>query len=198
MSFRQFTWWRRFHSTFKLRNDQVFKGYSKLLQRIEFGEFEYCNLSEEVLLEEEIYRLEIEEVKKNLSRSSDSTIEAAIADRRVLKNKRVQLMMKNHCKKEQEILHKLVLLLSEEFKTAPEDVYDFIESFDGTTRHLYFALRAISKDKNIPSAEEVYNTRRTQQNQPRHIMRKKESKHWNTWVKVVRNNKVWGAYGISY
>ena len=67
MSNRTFTWWRRFHSPIKLKKNQMWKGYPQLLQRIEFGEFEYCHLSEECLLEEELYKLEEIEIPNNSS-----------------------------------------------------------------------------------------------------------------------------------
>lgn len=198
MSFRQFTWWRRFHKTFKLPKDQKYQGYSDLLQRIEFGEYEPDQLGDQAKLEEVIFAKEVEQIRKDSPWSTDYDLEDKIVDRRKLKNKRVAIMMEKHLQKEQELLYNLAQELSKEFHTPVDQIQDFMAEFDGTTRHLYFALRAIAHGKEIPTADQVDMTPRIHQQQPRHIMRKKETKYWKLWVKVVKDNKIWDAYGINY
>ena len=173
-------------------------GYSDLLQRIEFGEYESDQLGDQVKLEEVIFEKEVEQIRKDSPRSDDLALQDKIIDRRKLKNKRVAIMMEKHLQKEQELLNDLAEQLAKEFHTPKDRIQDFMAEFDGTTRHLYFALRAIAKGKEIPTAEQVEMTPRIHQQQPRHIMRKKESKYWQTWVDVVKEHNIWGAYGINY
>lgn len=175
----------------------MWQGYSPLLQRIEFGEFEYCPLSEEALLEEEIYRLEEAKIRKEMERSDEEAILEKLVDRRKLKNKRVQIMMKNHLEKEHEILRDLKENLCNEFQMSKEFMNDFFENFDGTTRQLYYALRAVSQKKPIPSNETIDKYPRAFAQQPRHILKHEHIKLYKTWKKVVKDNKIWNAYGIT-
>jgi len=197
MSHRTFTWWRRFHTPVKLKKHQYWKGYSKLIQQIEFGEFEYCHLSEEILLEEAIYEKEVSEIRDEMERSSEEAIQEKIYDRRVLKNKRVQIMMKNHLQKEHDILKDLTHKLAEEFDLSPGFVKDFMEDFDGDTRQLYYCLRAVSQKKPIPSNDTIDTYPRSFAPQPRHILKHEHRKLAPLWKKVVKQNKIYNAYGIT-
>lgn len=197
MSHRAFTWWRRFHTPIKLKKDQYWKGYPKLLQQIEFGEFEYCHLSEEVLLEEAIYENEVIEIRSQMDRSTEDAIQEKLYDRRILKNKRVQIMMKNHLQKEQEILKDLTDKLASEFDLSIDYVREFMEDFDGTTRHLYYALRAISQEKEIPSSDDLDKYPRSFNSQPRHVLKYEHRKLKPLWKKVVKQNKIHNAHGIT-
>lgn len=197
MSHRAFTWWRRFHTPVKLKKEQMWKGYSPLLQRIEFGEFEYCHLSEETLLEEELYRMEEAEIRSQMDRSNEEAIMEKLVDRRKLKNKRVQIMMKNHLEKEHEILKELTNALSDEFKIGRDAVIEYMETFDGTTRQLYYALRAKSQGKKIPKNSDIDKYPKSFEMQPRHVLKHEHRKLYNIWKKVVKENNIWNAYGIT-
>ena len=134
MSNRQFTWWRRFHTSRKLLKDLYWKGYSRLLQRIEFGEFEYDQLSEQTHLEELLYQIECQQIKNEFSYTRDpEIIQEKIRDRRKLKNKRVGIMMEKHLKREAELLSQLRLELAEEFSLDVDYIREYMETFDGTT-----------------------------------------------------------------
>lgn len=197
MSNRTFTWWRRFHSPVKLKKNQMWKGYPQLLQRIEFGEFEYCHLSEECLLEEELYRLEEIEIRKELTRSDEEAIQEKLFDRRKLKNKRVKLMMQAHLKKEHEILKSLKENLCKEFNMSNEFINNFFDNFDGNTRQLYYALRAVYNKKPIPSNEDIDKYPRAFMQQPRHVLKHEHRGLNKVWKKVVKQNKIWNAHGIT-
>jgi hypothetical protein len=193
-----FTWWRRFHTPTKLPKDQKWKGYSELLQRIEWGEFECDQLGDHVKLEEKIFELECKDIEKELNRSNYDAIQERIIDRRKLKNKRIAIMMEKHLKKEQELLADLTEALSNEFSILREDVLEFMETFDGTTRHLYYALRAISQGKSIPTEDDLLKYPRTQPEQPRHVLKHEHRKLWKVWQEVVKEHKIWNADGIEY
>lgn len=197
MSHRVFTWWRRFHTTLKLPKDQKWKGYSELLQRIEWGEFEYDQLSEQVKLEEKIFELECEQIRAEMHRSNQDAIQDRIIDRRKLKNKRIAIMMEKHLKKEQETLNELAEALSSEFSIPKDEVLEFMETFDGTTRHLYYALRAKSQGRDMPTEDDIALWPRTQPEQPRHVLKHEHRKLKPIWAKVVKEHKIWNAYGIS-
>jgi len=186
----QFTWWRRFWPTRKLAPQQFYKGGSKLLQRIEFGEFEFEPLSDEVYLEEEIYRLKCEEIDALEGYHPDTLNDMKITERKK-KNKRVNVMLSHHLEWEQNRLHELALQLAKEFKVEKEFVHDTMETFDGTTRELYFYIKAIAENREPKTSEEVLMIPRMQVDQPRHILKPKHKKYEQTWQKIVQNKKVY-------
>lgn len=186
----QFTWWRRFWPTQKLSKGQFYIGGSKLLQRIEFGEFEFEPLSDETYLEEEIYRLKCEEIDALDGYHPDTLEEMKITERKK-KNKRVNVMLSHHLEWEQNRLNELVKQLVKEFKVDEEFVYDTMETFDGTTRELYFYVKAVAEGRPIKTSEEVQAIPVMQSMQRRHILKPKHKKYQNTWQKIVQNNPVY-------
>jgi hypothetical protein len=198
MSHRVFTWWRRFHTPVKLPKEMYWQAPSKLLQRIEFGEFEYNQLSEQTLLEEAIFEKECEEIRKELNRSNEDAIQMRIYDRRKLKNKRIHIMMEKHLQYEQELLRDLVRALSDEFGMTNEFVTDYIENFDGDTRQLYYSLLATANNRPVPSLAEIDAIKRFHVPQPRHVLKHEHRKYKSLWREVVNKNKIWNAHNISY
>jgi len=186
----QFTWWRRFYPTQKLDKGQFFKGGSKLLQRIEFGEFEFEPLSSETILEEELYRLKCEEIDKLQSYHKDTLEDMKVVERKK-KNKRVNVMLKHHLEWEHNRMLDLRNSLVKEFSLEKEFVNDVIETFDGTTRELYFYLKAVKEDRPIKTSAEVLMIPRLQHEQPRHILKHKQRVHQQTWQKIVQNKAVY-------
>lgn len=186
----QFTWWRRFWPTQKLAPQQFYKGGSKLLQRIEFGEFEFEPLSDEVHLEEEIYRLKCEEIDA-LEGYHPKTLEEMKIVERKKKNKRVNVMLSHHLEWEQNRLNELVNQLVKEFKVTPEFVYDTMETFDGTTRELYFYVKAIAEGREPKTSEEILMIPQMQPTQQRHILKPKHKKYNSLWQKIVQNKEVY-------
>ena len=198
MSHRVFTWWRRFHTPIKLPKEAYWQGRSKLLQQIEFGEFEPSQLSDQILLEEAIFEKECEQIRKELNRSNEDAIEMRIYDRRKLKNKRVHNMMERHLKQEQELIRDLVQALSDEFKMTTDFIFEFIENFEGDTRQLYYSLLSIANDRPIPALEDIDQIPRVHAPQPRHVMRHQHKKYFPLWKEVALKNNFWHVHKVNY
>lgn len=198
MSHRVFTWWRRFHSPIKLPKEAYWQGRSKLLQQIEFGEWDADQLGEQVELEEAIFEKECEQIRKDLNRSNEDAIQMRIIDRRKLKNKRIHIMMEKHLVKEQELIRDLVAALSDEFKMTNDFVYEYIETFEGDTRQLYYSLLAIANDRPVPSLADIDLIPRVHAPQPRHVMKHKHKKYFPLWREVVAKNNYWNTHKINY
>ena len=182
---RQFTWWRRFGGVVKLPNKYIYKGASELLQRIEFGEYEFDHLGREVYLEDRIYEAKLEAVKKERPWLEGESLNEAMEYERKQYNKRKAVMMKNHLEIEQKLLWKLADELAAEFKMDKDDVSELMETFDGTTRELYFKCMSISISKEIDPEK----MQRFFPEQPRHILKPKERKYAKLWIELVKERK---------
>ena len=182
---RQFTWWRRFGGVVKLPNKYIYKGASELLQRIEFGEYEFDHLGREVYLEDQIYEAKLEAVKKERPWLEGESLNEAMEYERKQYNKRKAVMMKNHLETEQKLLWKLADELATEFKMDKDDVSELMETFDGTTRELYFKCMGISIGKEIDPEK----MQRFFPEQPRHILKPKERKYAKLWIELVKERK---------
>ena len=182
---RQFTWWRRFGGVVKLPNKYIYKGASELLQRIEFGEYEFDHLGREIYLEDRIYEAKLEAVKKERPWLEGESLNEAMEYERKQYNKRKAVMMKNHLEIEQKLLWKLADELATEFKMDKDDVSELMETFDGTTRELYFKCMSISIGKEIDPEK----MQRFFPEQPRHILKPKERKYAKLWIELVKERK---------
>ena len=190
----QFTWWRRFYSTQKLDTKQMYKGASKLLQRIEAGEFEHDGLWEQSYLEDAILDYTMNEfVEKNPGVSQD-LYEKVYVDNRKKKSKRVGVMRENHLKNETNMLYNLKNELAKEFGIEDDIVWNFIEEFDGTTRELYFAVKDLANGKPIRSAEATAQIPRLINQQPRHILKRANLKYLPLWRKIILKYNLHSAY----
>ena len=182
---RQFTWWRRFWGVRKIPKQYLYKGASELLQRIEFGEFEVNNLGREIYLEDSIYEAEVKRIQKESPWLKGETLDEAIADARKQRNKRKTKMMEAHLKAEHLLLRDIMNKLAEEFKLDPEIVKNEMEEFDGTTRELYFHIKSIALNR-------LYDPNKQQRlipEQPRHILKPKERKYVDLWMKLIKEHK---------
>ena len=182
---RQFTWWRRFWGVRKIPKQYLYKGASELLQRIEFGEFEVNTLGREIYLEDSIYDAEVKRIQKESPWLKDDTLEEAIADARKQRNKRKTKMMEAHLKAEHLLLRDIMNKLAEEFNLDPEIVKNEMEEFDGTTRELYFHIKSIALNR-------LYDPNKQQRlipEQPRHILKPKERKYVDLWMKLIKEHK---------
>ena len=179
---RQFTWWRRFGGTVKLPKKYLYKGASELLQRIEFGEYEFDHLGREVYLEDKIYEAKVEAIKKEKPWLKGETLTEALEYDRKQYNKRKAVMMKKHLENEQVLLWKLAEELSKEFNLPKDDVSELMETFDGTTRELYFKCMSIATGKDIDPSK----MQRFFQEQPQHILKPKERKYIKLWMELVK------------
>jgi hypothetical protein len=179
---RQFTWWRRFGGTIKLPKKYLYKGASELLQRIEFGEYEFDHLGREIYLEDKIYEAKVEAIKKEKPWLKGETLTEALEYDRKQYNKRKAVMMKKHLENEQVLLWKLAEELSKEFNIPKDDVSELMETFDGTTRELYFKCMSIAIGKDIDPSK----MQRFFQEQPQHILKPKERKYIKLWMALVK------------
>jgi hypothetical protein len=186
---RQFTWWRRFGGTVKLPKKYLYKGASELLQRIEFGEYEFDHLGREIYLEDKIYEAKVEAIKKEKPWLKGETLAEALEYDRKQYNKRKAVMMKKHLENEQVLLWKLAEELSKEFNIPKEDVSELMETFDGTTRELYFKCMSIATGKDIDPDK----MQRFFQEQPQHILKPKERKYIKLWMELVKE-KGWQQF----
>lgn len=170
----------------------MFKGVSPLLQRIEFGEFEMCPLWQQSYLEDEIFEKEAEELKANMSgKFHEDTIKEAIADLNKKRLKREQQIKSTHIKQEQELIKKLYTELCKEFNVSPDLIWNYFENSDLTTRQLYYTLKYIEAGKEVPKPEEIDMFQWYIKPQPRHIMKRNEAQHFESWKNAAKKHKVW-------
>jgi hypothetical protein len=179
---KEFTWWRRFHGVVKLPKQYMYTGASQLLQRIEFGEFEFNHLGREWYLEDKIYGLKVDQLKADKPWLTDDSLEDQVVYIRKQSNKRKNAIMKAHLEIETGLLYQLKQELAKEFKMEPERVGQIMESFDGTTRELYFQLMSITQGRTY-DAEQIP---RLIREQPRHILKPKERKYAELWIQLIK------------
>lgn len=186
-----FTWWRRFHTPFKLQPKHMWKGRSELLQRIEFGEYECDPLWQQAYLEDYIFQAKVAEIEEKYSRSTRDTIEDRILYERKKMRKRKDTMQQKHLEAEIRLLNQLADALATEFEMTKEAVEEIMETFDGTTRELYYYILAIKNDRQPMTSEELQMVPRTVDPQPRHIMKQSEGKWFPLWKQTVKDKKIW-------
>lgn len=179
---KEFTWWRRFHGVVKLPKQYMYTGASQLLQRIEFGEFEFNHLGREWYLEDKIYGLKVDQLKADKPWLTDESLEDQVVYIRKQSNKRKNAIMKAHLEIENGLLYQLKQELAKEFEMEPERVGQIMESFDGTTRELYFHLMSITQGRTY-DAEQIP---RLIREQPRHILKPKERKYAELWIQLIK------------
>lgn len=178
---REFTWWRRFHSMVKIPKQALYKAAPELLQRIEFGEFEFNHLGREVYLEDKIFEQKVNELKLDKPWLTDASIEDQVTNIRKLTNKRKQVIMKHHLEIEALLLYQLKNALAKEFDLDSDVVGEIMETFDGTTRELYLHLLSIKQGRTY-DPEQIP---RLIREQPRHILKPKERKYAQLWIDII-------------
>lgn len=186
---REFTWWRRFHGVMKVPKKYLYKGASEFLQRIEFGEFEFDHLGREYHLEDLIYEEKLAKVLEESPWLGGEALAEKMEYDRKLTNKRKALIMKNHLEKEQKLLWAIAEGMAKEFDILKEDVHDIMETFDGTTRELYYHIKSIKNGRYYDPEEQQQFIRE----QPRHILKPKERKHANKWISLVKERN-WQSF----
>ena len=181
---RQFTWWRRFWGTKKMPKQMLYKAASELQQRIEFGEYEVDNLGREYHLEQAIFDKKAEALRKEKHWMNEESYREQIQPINKQFRKRQNLIMKAHLEAEQKLLTNLRGKLAEEFKLDPELIQNEMEKFDGTTRELYFHIKSIALGKTFNPDKQ----QRLILEQPRHILKPKERKYVDLWMRLVKKN----------
>ena len=182
---RQFTWWRRFWATRKMPKQMLYKAASELQQRIEFGEYEVDNLGREYMLEELIFEKKEKALRKEKPWLTEESYREQIQPINKQYRKRQNLIMKAHLEAEQKLLYKLREELDKEFGIGIERIQDEMEVFDGTTREFYFHIKSIALGKKFDPRKQ----QRLIPEQPRHILKPKERKYVDLWMKLVKKNK---------
>jgi len=182
---RQFTWWRRFWGTRKMPKQMLYKGASELQQRIEFGEYEVDELGREYHLEELIYEKKVAALKKEKPWLKEESFLEQIHPIRKQYRKRREAIMGAHLKAEHKLLTNLRGKLAEEFKLDPELIQDEMEEFDGTTREFYFHIKSIALSKTFNPDKQ----QRLILEQPRHILKPKERKYVDLWMRLIKKHK---------
>jgi hypothetical protein len=193
---REFTWWRRFHGVRKLPKRWLYKGASELLQRIEFGEYEFNHLGREVYLEDKIFEEKRRKIKQESPWLKGEALKEKLEYDHSQLNKRKSAIMKAHLAAEEKLLIKLTHDLSSEFKLDSEQVSEIMEEFTGNTRELYFKCKSIAEDIYINPDK----TQRFIREQPRHILKPKERKYMPLWVDLIKQQGWqrylnWDVYG---
>ena len=181
---RHFTWWRRFWGTKKMPKQMLYKAASELQQRIEFGEYEVDNLGREYHLEQAIFDKKAEALRKEKHWMNEESYREQIQPINKQFRKRQNLIMKAHLEAEQKLLTNLRSKLAEEFKLDPELIQNEMEKFDGTTRELYFHIKSIALGKTFNPDKQ----QRLILEQPRHILKPKERKYVDLWMRLVKKN----------
>ena len=181
---RQFTWWRRFWATRKMPKQMLYKAASELQQRIEFGEYEVDELGREYMLEELIFEQKEKALKKEKPWLTEESYLEQIQPERKQYRKRQNLIMKAHLEAEQKLLYKLREELDKEFGIGQERIQEEMEEFDGTTREFYFHIKSIALGKKFDPDKQ----QRLILEQPRHILKPKERKYVDLWMRLVKKN----------
>lgn len=186
---RAFTWWRRFYSVRKLPKKYLFKGASELLQRIEFGEYEFNHLGREVYLEDKIFEYKRAQIIAKSPWLKGEALEERLEYDRKQRHKRKLAIMSAHLEAEDRLIAQLAKGLSSEFDLEYDFIMELMESFDGTTRELYFKCMSLATGKEIDPEK----MQRFFQAQPVHILKPKEQKYLNLWLKLVKERN-WQSY----
>ena len=181
---RQFTWWRRFWATRKIPKQMLYKAASELQQRIEFGEYEVDNLGREYMLEEAIFEQKEKALRKEKPWLTEESYREQIQPINKQYRKRQNLIMKAHLESEQKLLYKLREELDKEFGIGQQRIQDEMEVFDGTTREFYFHIKSIALGKKFDADKQ----QRLILEQPRHILKPKERKYVDLWMRLVKKN----------
>ena len=172
----------------------MFEGASKLLQRIEAGEFEADGLWEQSYLEEEIADYKFEEFKKKHPNASQDLYDMTEIDIRKKKNKRMNVMRSHHIDKELTLLYQLKNELAKEYNIESDIVWEIMEEFDGTTRELFFYVGSIARGEEPKTPEQVANIPLLFYPQPRHILKRSETKWIPQWQKILSRYNFYFAH----
>jgi len=179
---KEFTWWRRFHGTQKLPKKYLYKGVSELLQRIEFGEYEFNHLGREYHLEDKIFEHKKAQIMANSPWLKGEALSERLEYDRKQLNKRKYSIMNAHFNAEDTLLIRLARDLSSEFNLEYDTVSSLMETFDGSTRELFFKCMSLATGEEVDPEK----MQRFFRAQPRHILKPKEQKYMPLWLELVK------------
>ena len=175
-------WWRRFYPVLKIPKKYLYKGAPELIQRIEFGEFDTDPLFVQVKLEEAIIQSKIDLINSEIMGAEAR--EEKIHWHTKSNRKRIGIMLEKHHENEFKLLRSLRDALVKGFEMTEERVDQIMETCDGDARFLFYFC-FYEKRGQILTEEEYDKIPRLIQAQPKHILRKNQIKHQETWNKIA-------------
>lgn len=175
-------WWRRFYPVLKIPKKYLYKGAPELIQRIEFGEFDTDPLFVQVKLEEAIIQSKIDLINSEIM--GPEAREEKIHWHTKSNRKRIGIMLEKHHENEFKLLRSLRDALVKGFEMTEDRVDQIMETCDGDARFLFYFC-FYEKRGQILTEEEYDKIPRLIQVQPKHILRKNQIKHQETWNKIA-------------
>ena len=136
-----FYWWRRFPTHKPLHHSKP------LIDRIKNGDLDYPPYFEQAKWEDYWAEQEVES-KRHLFQDQQNFIkEANDIRRRYIKRK--NLLIKDGYEAEEKRLKEIAKQFSNTFDSEKSEVYQFMESFDGTIEEMYYAYAEYKGIKNV-------------------------------------------------
>lgn len=175
-------WWRRFYPVMKIPKKFLYKGAPELIQRIEFGEFDTDPLFVQIKLDEAILQNKIDLIKTE--RMGKEAKEEKIYWETKSHRKRIRIMLEKHHENEFKLLHSLKDSLIKGFEMTEERVNEIMETCDGDARFLFYFC-FYEKRGQILTEEEYNKIPRLIKSQPKHILRRNQTKYQETWNKIA-------------
>lgn len=137
-----FYWWRRFPTHKALHH------YVPLLDRIQNGDFDYPEFFEQAKWEDYWCQQDIDHIMKTSRNMEEAFKESAQIRRKYAKRR--NLLIEDGFKTEQKCLEEITKQFAKVFGGTKKDVWEFMESFDGTLEEMHWAYaehRGIKKPK---------------------------------------------------
>ena len=137
-----FYWWRRFPTHKALHH------YVPLLDRIQNGDFDYPEYFEQAKWEDHWCQEDVNHIMNTSYDKDEAFKEAAQVTRKYAKRR--NLLIEDGFKTEQKRLEEITKQFAKIFGGTKKDVWEFMESFDGTLEEMHWAYaehRGIQKPK---------------------------------------------------
>lgn len=176
------SWWRRFYPTMKIPKKLLYKGAPELIQRIEFGEFDTDTLFVQIKLDEAILENKIALIEEERM-GYDAKNERIYLETKSHR-KRIRIMTEKYNENEFKLLHSLRDSLIKYFGITEERIDQLMETCDGDARYLFYFC-FYEKKGQILTEEEYNRIPRLIKTQPKHILRKNQTKYQETWNKIA-------------
>jgi len=126
-----FYWWRRFPT------HKALHYYVPLLDRIQNGDFDYAPYFEQAKWEDYWCQQDIDKILKEARNIEDTVRERADITKKYAKRR--NLLIEDGFKTEKKRLEEIAKEFAKVFGGTKKDVWDFMESFDGTLEEMHWA-----------------------------------------------------------
>jgi len=136
-----FYWWRKFPTHKALPSNKL------LIDRIENGDLDYPPYFEQAKWEDHWAEEEVNSIR-HLFKDSQSFLEEANSIRRKYAKRR-NLLIKDGYEAEEKRLKEIIKQFSNTFDSERSEVYQFMESFNGTLEEMYYAYAKHMGIKNV-------------------------------------------------